>query len=171
VALQKAKRASAEASARDPLDIALASRLGDFDATKNPGKVQTGEPKPSAHRIDITPARQGRYFASYLGERIAKFRVPESESARWLIASGYAAPDDKLVMCWNGRRALTDSVGWLADRTVQENEKVGPRWAKFQPFDLRPSDGPETVSRDAQDGQVGTADRGMAQTRWPGADR
>jgi hypothetical protein len=160
---RKATRVAAEtSSARDPDEIA-SFPTSNFVISKPQGKFQTAQiGEPAAHRIDILSARrmsgskwiaQGRYFASYLGARIGEFRVPESDFARWLLGHGHAAPDDKLVMCWNGRPALTGSVGWLADHTVEENVKVGARWAKFQPFDLKPSDALSPVCGDAQDGR------------------
>ena len=104
------------------------------------------------HRIDITPAKL-RYAAVYQGEKIGEFRVPECDAARWLLAEGKAAPDDRLTTYRDGRPALSGSVGWLAAHTVEENEKVSPRWRKFRPFGLKATDGPETVCGDAQDGQ------------------
>ena len=33
-----------------------------------------------------------------------------------------------------GVPVLSGSVGWFADRTVEENEKVSPRWVKHRPM-------------------------------------
>jgi hypothetical protein len=104
------------------------------------------------HRIEITPAKL-KYAAAYQGEKIGEFRVPETDSARWLIANGHAAPEDRLTTYRNGRPALTGSVAWLAGKTVEENDEISTRWRKFRPFVLKAKDGPATVCGDAQDGR------------------
>jgi hypothetical protein len=101
------------------------------------------------HRIEIA--------ATYRGERIGEFRGPECDAARWLLVNGLASRDDTLVSCRNGRPALTGSVGRLADSTVEENEKVSPRWRKFRPFGLKPSDGAQTVCGTVTEPQVEAA--------------
>jgi hypothetical protein len=108
------------------------------------------------HRIEIAPVKH-KYAATYRGERIGEFRVPECDAARWLLANGHAARDDTLTICRNGRPALSGSVGWFADSTVEENEKVSPRWRKFRPFGLKPSDAPATVCGSAQEPQLDAA--------------
>jgi HNH endonuclease len=50
-----------------------------------------------------------------------------------------------LVTTRNGRPAMTGSIGWLAERTVEENEKVSPRWIKWRPFVVKPKDAAERV--------------------------
>jgi hypothetical protein len=102
------------------------------------------------HRIEIAAVKH-KYAASYQGERIGEFRVPECDAARWLLANGHAARDDTLTICRNGSPAMIGGVGWLADHTVEENEKVSPRWRKFRPFGLKPADGPATVCGSAQE--------------------
>ena len=105
------------------------------------------------HRIEIAAVKH-KYAASYLGERIGEWRVPECDAARWLLANGKAASDDTLVSCRNGRPALTGSVGWLADKTVLEGEKDSPRFAKWRPFAMAPSDRPATPCGSAQEPQL-----------------
>jgi hypothetical protein len=111
------------------------------------------------HRIEIVSARrqsgnrrigQGSYFANYKGEPIGEFRVPECDAARWLLANGHALPDDRLVMCRNGVPALYGRVGWLADHTVEENDRISPRSARYRAF---PSDGPAPLCGSVQDGR------------------
>ena len=34
---------------------------------------------------------------------------------------------------------MSGNVGWLADHTVEENDKTSPRWIKFRAFDLKPA--------------------------------
>jgi hypothetical protein len=102
------------------------------------------------HRIEITPAKH-KYAAAYQGEKIGEFRVPECDSARWLVAQGHAQPGDTMVTTRNGVPAMRGSVAWLAGQTVEENEKVSPRWVKWRPFAIRPSERPETVDGSAQE--------------------
>jgi len=95
------------------------------------------------HHIAITWAKRkaegrivgiGSYFATYKGVVIGEWRVPECSAARC-----HASHSDILVTTRNGRPAMSGNVGWLADHTVEENDKVSPRWAKYRPFDLGPA--------------------------------
>ena len=54
--------------------------------------------------------------------------------ARKLIAAGKADRIDRLVMLRDGKPVLSGVVGWFADRRLQENAKVGPRYARWTPF-------------------------------------
>jgi hypothetical protein len=54
--------------------------------------------------------------------------------ARKLIAEGKADRSDRLMMLRDGKPALSGNVGWFADRTLIENAKVGPLYAKWRPF-------------------------------------
>ena len=108
------------------------------------------------HLIEVAAAKH-KYAATYRGEHIGEWRVPECDAARWLLANGRAARDDMLVSCRHGRAALIGSVGSFADSTVEENEKVSPRWRKFRSFALKPADGPATVCGSAPDRQVEAA--------------
>jgi hypothetical protein len=92
----------------------------------------------------------GRYLVSHQGEIIGTFRTPVCEAARYLLDHGLATREDRLVMCRaenlpstgeqsEGVPVLSGSVGWFADRTVEENDKVSPRWAKHRPFDCSSS--------------------------------
>jgi hypothetical protein len=159
--------AALPASSSPAVIVCFPAHIDADNATRNPGKIQIGEPpKPAERWIEITSAGrlsgsrwvgQDRYFATYRGELLGEFRVPECEAVRWLLANGHAAPNDTLIMCRDGRPALTGSVGWLADRTVEENDEVSARWRKFRPFLLKPSDGPETVCGESGHGLLGAA--------------
>jgi len=57
------------------------------------------------HQIEITWAKRragdriiaiGSYFASYKGEVIGEWRVPECDAARWLLEHGHAKEGDTL---------------------------------------------------------------------------
>ena len=110
-------------------------------------------------RIEITPARRwngsswvghGTYYASYEGQRdpqgkpsrIGEWRVPECDAARWLRDNRGAHDSDILIThrpaedgsTRGGLPCLRGSIGWFAERTVEENEKVSPRWAKHRPW-------------------------------------
>ena len=113
------------------------------------------------HRIEITPSGR-KYRAAYQGEPIGEWRVPECDAARWLIAAGRAAPGDRLIVCRYGRPALAGALSWFADRTVIENEKASPRWAKYRAFEMEPQDRPETACGTAQDGQDAVAATNVA---------
>ena len=103
------------------------------------------------HRIEITLAGQ-KYAATYQGARIGEWRSPETEAARWLTAHG-AADSDTLVTMRNGRPATRGSIGWLASRSIEENDKVSPRWTKWRPFPTKPTEGGATLCGTAQEAQ------------------
>ena len=46
---------------------------------------------------------------------------------------------------------MRGNVGWLADRTVSENDRTSPRWAKWRPFEMKPTDRAATVCGSAAD--------------------
>ena len=52
---------------------------------------------------------------------------------------------------------MRGSIGWLAARTVAENEKASPRFAKWRPFAMAPSDGLATVCGAAPEPQLAAA--------------
>jgi hypothetical protein len=108
------------------------------------------------HRIEIAAVKL-KYAVTYRGEKIGEWRVPECDSARWLLANGKAARDDTLISCRNGRPAMTGSAGWFADQTVLENEKEGPRFVKWRPFSIKRPDGLATPCGDAQEPQLAAA--------------
>jgi hypothetical protein len=94
------------------------------------------------YRIEIAPARRwsgsswvghGSYYASHEGKRIGEWRNPECDGARWLKAHG-AADADILITTRDGVPCMRGSIGWFAARTVEENEKVSPRWVTYRPW-------------------------------------
>jgi hypothetical protein len=106
------------------------------------------------HRIEIALARRwygsswvghGHYFANYQGERIGEWRVPECEAARWLKANRGAVDTDVLVTTRSGQPSMRGSIGWLAERTVEENDRVSPRWIKWRAFGVEPQDGVQRI--------------------------
>ena len=117
------------------------------------------------HRIDITRVTHGAYGVDYQGERIGQWRVPSCDAARWLIAHGKAERLDTLIMARDGVPAMRGGVGWLADRTVTENDKVSPRWSKWRPFVALPSDRPATVCGGVADALLGEILTGHALRR------
>ena len=54
--------------------------------------------------------------------------------ARKLLREGKAHRIDRLIMLHDGKPALSGAVGWFADRTLIENAKSGPRYARWRPF-------------------------------------
>ena len=111
------------------------------------------------HNIEIRHARRqtggnwvghGSYFVSYLGEPMGEMRIPTCEGARWLLANGHATEGDTIVMCREGRPALSGNIGVLSKLTVIENETTSPTWVKHQPM----SDGRLLSLRSRTDGKV-----------------
>jgi hypothetical protein len=114
------------------------------------------------HRINITRVTHSAHAVDYEGERIGQWRVPSCEAARWLLAHGKAERADTLLMAHDGAPALRGGIGWLADRTVAENDKIGPRWSKWQPFAGLPSEGAPRCAVSVAGGQVGKKWSGYA---------
>ena len=56
------------------------------------------------HLIEIAAVKH-KHAATYRGEHIGEWRVPECDAARWLLANGHATRDDTLTVCRNGRPA------------------------------------------------------------------
>jgi hypothetical protein len=94
----------------------------------------------TTHVITIEPSGHSRHVVSHQGEVLGTFKEPLCGSARHLLAAGKAVRSDRLMMArvaHDGRLlpAMSGSVGWLADHTVMETDKVSPRWAKHRPLD------------------------------------
>jgi hypothetical protein len=113
------------------------------------------------HRINITRVTHSAHAVDYEGKRIGQWRVPSCEAARWLLAHGKAERADTLIMEHDGVPALRGGIGWLADRTVTENDKIGPRWGKWRPFAGLPSDRPAPVCGSPAGGQADQGGAGM----------
>jgi hypothetical protein len=84
--------------------------------------------------IELLPARNHRTPTIFNGTEIGCWRVPECAAARWLLAHGYAKPDDQLVTTRNGRPVMRASIRWLATHTVEENDRGRPRWRRWRAF-------------------------------------
>jgi hypothetical protein len=91
-----------------------------------------------------------RSFVFYLGESLGEMRSPCCSTARWLLERSLASRDDLIAMvrdrdasgqqspvCDHPYLCITGSVGWFADHTVIENERVGPVWGRWKPFPAR----------------------------------
>jgi hypothetical protein len=96
------------------------------------------------HKIYLTLARYkdkaglsrliNHYHAEYDGKRILTSDVASFDAARYLLNNNLAKEDDTLITYADGKPLMTGSIKWFAEHTVQENEKVGPRFAKWRPF-------------------------------------
>jgi hypothetical protein len=86
-------------------------------------------------------------FTFYNGEPLGEQRTPCCTAARWLLERAHAARSDILAMvrdrdpsdqqnpiCDRPYPCMIGSVGWFADHTVVENERVGPVWGRWKPF-------------------------------------
>jgi hypothetical protein len=132
-------------SKRDPQSL---TRLGVFFNFLEPPMSTITIIATSARRRDPSTGNvtgHGRYLVSFQGEVIGTFRTPVCEAGRYLLEHRLATRADKLVMCRaenvpstgeqsEGVPVLSGSVGWFADRSMEENEKVSPRWAKHRPM-------------------------------------
>lgn len=110
------------------------------------------------YQIELTPARrfngspwvgQGCSFMAYEGQRIGESRVPSCEAARWLKDNVGATDTDTLVTLRDGVPCIRGAIGWLAQRTVEENDKVSPRWVKYRPY-VAPAGSPWTAHRGSE---------------------
>jgi len=88
-----------------------------------------------------------KHTVIYEGEAIGRFRVPICAAARWLIKNRGAERRDILATvrdravagddsgeCSEPYLAMVGSLGWFADRTVKETDKVGPAFWRSNAF-------------------------------------
>jgi hypothetical protein len=97
------------------------------------------------HKIYMTSAkykdkngitrRANHYNAEYNGRIILTSDDAECASARYLLNNKLAEETDIILTYMNNKPSLTGSVKWLAEHTVEETAKVGPRFIKWRPFD------------------------------------
>ena len=92
--------------------------------------IETQKPKP--HRTGLGNT-ETRYRVSYNGEEIGVWRYPEHAAARKLLEMG-ANRDDVLHVFHGGTPSMRGHLGWWADRTIVENDKVGPYLTKWRPM-------------------------------------
>lgn len=87
--------------------------------------------------IRIYPAKNGQgRFDAYLGDTfIVTSRTPFFSSARWLMGTRKYPADTILIMRHGDtpQNAMIGLIGALAQKTVTENEKSGPRVTKYTP--------------------------------------
>ena len=76
-----------------------------------------------------TSNTEQRYDVFYEGNKIGVWRVPSCDAARWLLEHG-AARSDRLRTYRGDMPCMSGSVGWFADRTVNEN--ATPRWVRWR---------------------------------------
>jgi hypothetical protein len=147
----EAERPAAALATSEPSEVVRHPGANRLEATKSDLGTQA-----EGHRIEVTLA--GRCYAvTYRGEALGVFREPLCDASRILTRRGRAVEADRLILCRNGVPAMSGSVGWCARHTVEESERVGPRWAKHRAFDLKPADGLQAVDGAAQEAQVDAA--------------
>ena len=91
------------------------------------------------HNIDIAPFTRDLFKVFYGQLELKTTRTPMCDAARYLLASGLAKPEDRLVSTMLGAPSMTGNVGWLAKHTVVEGEDR-PRFVKWRPFPAVRSD-------------------------------
>jgi hypothetical protein len=85
--------------------------------------------------ITVTPLRRGRFAACLDGRLLCHSRTPFLSAARVLQREG--VPDETpITMRHEGEIevALRSTVGAAAKLTIVENEREGPRFARYRPF-------------------------------------
>jgi hypothetical protein len=76
-----------------------------------------------------------RYCVTYDDREIGTWRVPECSAARRLLELGHAERGDRLHVYRADKLCMTGGIGWLADRTVVEDNDTGtPRFVKWRPL-------------------------------------
>jgi hypothetical protein len=99
----------------------------------------TQSPLPGGLRIDLEPRGQERFDAFFANSRIVTSNTqPICEAARALHDLGY--PDELLLVVWHrgaNHEAIRGPLGVWRGLRVREG-RGGPRYAKWEPFPLRP---------------------------------
>ena len=85
-------------------------------------------------RIELKATGRGRTAAYLAGEHLGTWSEPMCAAARLILKRGAASPSDTLIGCRDGRPAISGGVGWFAARTVIENAKTGPKFARWRPL-------------------------------------
>ena len=76
-----------------------------------------------------------RQVATFEGKILGKGKTPFFEACRALISGGYD-PEEMVAMRWEGNNNLSffGRLGTYAEKSVQENDRFGPRIIKYSPF-------------------------------------
>ena len=94
--------------------------------------------------VRVYPAKDGRgRFDVYLGGKfVVTSRTPFYSSARWLMASRKYPADTIMIMRHGNspKNAMIGLIGALAEKTVSETDKSGPKQVRYVPH-------PKAVSR------------------------
>ena len=95
-------------------------------------QLERVRPQPCSNPKSNT---ETRYRVLFEGMEIGVWRDPECSAARYLVDNGLAARGDTLRTYRGDERCMSGSVGWFADRRVDEGDgKDGtPRFAKWRP--------------------------------------
>ena len=86
------------------------------------------------HVVEL-PERRGRFVARLENGRevVRSSRQPFLDAARALLAEG-ADPADILIMMRGQTQSLSGPIGKVAKLTVAENDRLGPRFARWEPM-------------------------------------
>jgi hypothetical protein len=97
-------------------------------------------------RVELKGVGRGRTAAYFKGEHLGTWSDPIWAVARLLLARGEGSASDMLVGCRDGRPVISGGLGWFAARTVIENAKTGPKFAKWHPMPTEGFDARTTVA-------------------------
>ena len=106
---------------RRALELLIFNRFSPLKRSKRLGQL-------ALEGQNVTEPSIGSYFASYNGERIAEYREPLCAGARWLLAHGHATPNDTIVMCRDGKPAMSGNIAKLAKLTVSTAAPYFIQW-------------------------------------------
>lgn len=80
----------------------------------------------------LAPDARVRYVVKLADEVLGVWSDPEHSVARLLLEQDWVSEEDKLVVCRNGKRTMTGSVGWFAKYRVSETRAKGPSLTKYR---------------------------------------
>ncbi len=75
-----------------------------------------------------------KYYVTYNGQQIGKFKYPLLDSARYLLNAGLAFPEDELIMLRGDLKCMFGNILKLSQMSIDDNSKTGPRFRKFVPY-------------------------------------
>jgi hypothetical protein len=82
-------------------------------------------------RIERKSNTEARYRVVFQDAEIGVWRDPECSAARYLVDHGLATRLDVLRVYRGSTLGMSGSIGWLADRRVDESDT--PRFIKWRP--------------------------------------